>query len=488
MELTFLGGATTVTGSQYLLDIGTARVLIDCGMFQGSPNETERNRVPFAYEPREIDALLLTHAHLDHCGLIPHLVASGFRGPIFATAGTNELTGIVLMDAAKLQAESAKRKRRERRRRAPGGQPAGNVEADLRAQGPVVKTEIEEPLYTEADVLAAMGQFRQVGYGAQVDVARGMTARFHDAGHILGSAIIEIRVGDRTIVCSGDLGRQHSPIVRDPTVLSDADYVLIESTYGGREHEPEAKATEILAETVNAVNDAGGVLLVPSFAIGRTQDMIWELDQLVAAKRIPQLPLYLDSPMASKATDIYRRHPECFDDEMRALLATKEDPLDYPGAKITNDPDESRAIKDAPRPYMIVASNGMLTGGRVLAHLRDLIDDPNATLLFVGYQGEGTLGAYLQAGTKRAVIDGVERDVRCRVRSIDGFSAHADEPGLLDWIGAFAKGRRAGDAGFPRQVFIVHGDPDAEHALEPKVRALGFATKIPTWRERVTLD
>ena len=275
--------------------------------------------------------------------------------------------------------------------------------------------------------------------------------------------------------------------MRDPSVVTDADYVLMESTYGGREHQPESQATAILAETVKAVSDAGGVLLVPSFAVGRTQDVIWELDRLLEAGSIPRLPLYLDSPMASKATDIYRRHTEYFDDDMRALLARKEDPLDYPGAQTTNDVAASRAIKDAPRPYMIVASNGMLTGGRVLSHLRDLVDDSNATLLFVGYQGEGTLGAHLQHGVRQVVIDGAERDVRCRVRSIDGFSAHADEPGLLEWIGGFAKGKRSGDPGFPRTLFVVHGDPAAEAALEPKVRALGFNTHVPKWREHVTL-
>ena len=297
-----------------------------------------------------------------------------------------------------------------------------------------------------------------------------------------------VRSGGRTLVFSGDLGRRSSPIVRDPTLLTDADYVLVESTYGGREHEPEAQALAVLAETVNAVHDAGGVLLVPSFAVGRTQDMIWELDRLLAAKRVPPLPLYLDSPMASKATAIYRRHAESFDDETRAMLARNDDPLDYPHAKITNDPNDSRAIKDAARPYMIVASNGMLTGGRVLAHLRDLIDDPSATLLFVGDQGEGTLGAHLQQGVKQVVIDGAQRQVRCRIRSVDGFSAHADEPQLLSWISGFTRGKRPGDPGFPKEVFIVHGDPDAEHALEPKVRALGLATKIPAWRERVTLS
>ena len=483
MELAFLGGATTVTGSQFLLDTGSARVLVDCGMFQGSPNEVERNRVSFAYDPREIDALLLTHAHLDHCGLIPHLVASGFRGPIFATAATNELTGLVLLDAAKLQTEFARRAARRSHRGS-----SGDPEAALRTRGPEVLVEIDEPLYSEADVLAALGMVRQVAYGDEFLVANGVTGRMHDAGHILGSAIVEVRAGERTIVFSGDIGRQGSPIVRDPSVLANADYVLMESTYGGREHEPEARSVDVLAETINATNEAGGVLLIPSFAIGRTQDMIWELDRLLAAKRVPPLPLYLDSPMASKATAIYRRHAESFDDETRAMLARNDDPLDYPHAKITNDPNDSRAIKGAARPYMIVASNGMLTGGRVLAHLRDLIDDPSATLLFVGYQGEGTLGAHLQQGVKQVVIDGAQRQVRCRIRSVDGFSAHADEPQLLSWISGFTRGKRPGDAGFPREVFIVHGDPDAEHALEPKVRALGLATKIPAWRERVTLS
>jgi metallo-beta-lactamase family protein len=484
MELAFLGGATTVTGSQFLVDTGAARVLIDCGMFQGSPNEAVRNHLPFAYDPREIDALLLTHAHLDHCGLIPHLVASGFRGPVYATAGTVELAGLILLDSAKLQTEFARRAARRGRKNHPVPRDA---EAELREQGPSVTSEIDEPLYDEADTIAALRLFKELRYGEERPIAEGVSARFVDAGHILGSAIIELRAADRTIVFSGDLGRRASPIVRDPTALADADYVLLESTYGGREHEPDAQAVEVLSETVNAVADSGGVLLVPAFAVGRTQDVVWHLDRLVAAKRIPQLPLFLDSPMASKATDIYRRHPEYFDEETRGLLARRDDPLDYPGAIVTNDAARSRAIRNAPRPYMVVASNGMLTGGRVLSHLRELIDDPNATLLFVGYQGEGTLGAHLQRGVTHVTMDGSVRQVRCRVRSIDGFSAHADEPQLLEWVGGFARGKRPGDPGFPKTVFVVHGDPGAQHALEPKIRALGLAPHIPAWRERVAL-
>jgi metallo-beta-lactamase family protein len=325
-------------------------------------------------------------------------------------------------------------------------------------------------------------------------VAPGVHATFLDAGHILGSAIIRLRIdGDgtrpeRTIVCSGDLGRPGTPIIRDPTILTEADYVLIESTYGGREHEPAAEAIRILRETVQAVADAKGVLLVPSFAVGRTQELVWELDRLIDRGEIPLLPLYLDSPMASKASDIYRRHAEYFDEETAALLRDGDTPLDYPNQFVTNNIKDSQAIARAPRPYMIIASNGMLTGGRVLGHLRELVGDPDATLLFVGYQGEGTLGAHLQAGATHIRLDGQQREVRCRVRSISGFSAHADESELLAWLGAFGRGRRPGEAGYPRRVFLVHGDPEAQVAIEPKVRELGFEPYVPRWHERVDLD
>jgi metallo-beta-lactamase family protein len=485
MRLSFLGGATTVTGSQYLLDTDDARVLIDCGMFQGSPNETVRNRLPFAYDPKEIDALLLTHAHLDHCGLVPHLVANGFGGPIHMTSGTVELAGLVLLDAAKLQTEFSRRAARRSRHH---HHLTRDAEAELRSASPEVAVESDEPLYTEAETLAAIRQFKATRYDSEFPVAKGVTARFVDAGHILGSAIIVVRAGGRTLVFSGDIGRRSSPIIRDPTLLTDADYVLIESTYGGREHEPEDEAIRILAETVQMVSDAGGVLLVPSFAIGRTQEIVYELDRLLEAGTIPQLPLYLDSPMASKASDIYRRHADYFDDDTRRLLESGDTPLDYPNQTVTRNVQDSQAIAQAPRPYMIVASNGMLTGGRVLGHLRNLIDDPLATILFVGYQGEGTLGAHLQAGATTVKLDGQLRDVRCKIRSISGFSAHADEGELLDWLRHFGDGRRPGDPGFPRMVFLVHGDPEAQIVMEPKVQALGFTTKIPRWREVVTLD
>jgi metallo-beta-lactamase family protein len=582
IELQFLGAATTVTGSQFLLTTGRARLLIDCGMFQGSPNESIRNRIPLAYDPGTIDAILLTHAHLDHCGLIPHVVKEGFRGPIWATKGTVELATLVLLDSGKLQEEFAKRGARWERRHpdqamledrqqeqaltaaealadegaalaaglppglampgsaatgehvptsvepwlaipqgnagtgtlpptsplAPGSDPAvaemtasaapavraRDPEHALVAQPPVLETDLDLPLYDASDARAALGSFRGIDYGAEIEVAPGVHATFVDAGHILGSAIIRLRVSDQEggpehrLVFSGDLGRTDTPILRDPTVVTDAEYVLVESTYGGREHEPEAEAIRILAETVHLVADNDGVLLVPSFAIGRTQEVVWELDRLLEAGKIPPLPLYLDSPMASKASDIYRHHPDYYDAETKALLDSQASPLDYPHQIVVNDVAESQAIAHAPRPYMIVASNGMLTGGRVVGHLRNLIDDPRAVLLFVGYQGVGTLGAHLQAGVKTVKLDGQVRTVRCQVRSISGFSAHADESELLDWLRNFATGKKPGDPGFPRRVFLVHGDPDAQAALEPKVRQLGFDTLIPHWHQRVTLD
>ena len=572
MDLHFLGGATTVTGSQYLLETDRARVLIDCGMFQGSPNEAIRNRVPLAYDPKTLDVMLLTHAHLDHCGLIPHVVNEGYRGRIIATKGTCELAELVLLDSGKLQEEFAKREARWEKRHpelvaaddrkeqgdyqaavdlaagriaAPAvhenvddappplaphatsesailatastpdaatvasagvseevpeatGHAAGNPEAELRAQPAAIDIDLDEPMYTAADAEAAVTHFDSIDYDAEREVAPGVHATYLDAGHILGSAIIRLRIeaGDTasggparetTIVFSGDLGRPGTPIIRDPTVLTAADYVLCESTYGGREHEPEDEAIRILAETVHMVADAGGVLLVPSFAIGRTQEIVYALDRLLEDGKIPQLPLYLDSPMASKASDIYRRHAEYFDEETRQLLQSGESPLDYPDQTETRDVKDSQKIAQAQRPYMIVASNGMLTGGRVLGHLRNLIGDPAATLLFVGYQGEGTLGAHLQAGATTVKLDGQPREVRCRIRSISGFSAHADESELLDWLRHFADGKSAGAAGFPKTVFLVHGDPEAQIAIEPKVQALGFTTKIPHWRETVTL-
>jgi metallo-beta-lactamase family protein len=353
---------------------------------------------------------------------------------------------------------------------------------------------LEEPLYDQRQAGAALSHFKPVKYETPVEVAPGITAIFHDAGHILGSSIVELRVEGsagtppRTLVFSGDLGRSSAPILRDPTVLREADYVIVESTYGGRRHEPQDEAIKEVEQAVLDTVDQKGVLLIPAFAIGRTQEMIWALVHLRDKGRIPKIPLYLDSPMASKASEIYRQHSDYYDAETLALLRRGEGPIDYPGAQETTRAAESEKIDRARRPYVLIASNGMLTGGRVINHLRRLIGDSKAMILFVGYQGEGTLGARLQEGARTARLDGQEYQVRCAVRSISGFSAHADEPQILSWLSHFIEGRKAGDPGVPRRVFIVHGDPDAQQAIEPKIAALGLPAMAPQWHQLVKLD
>ena len=501
IEIQFLGAAGCVTGSQFLVAVGDRRVLVDCGMFQGSPEEVERNHLPFAFDVGSLDALLLTHAHLDHCGRTPALVRGGYRGPIHATHATADLGEIVLRDSAKLQVEFAERWNRRRARRA--AQAAAEVESEavtrqvddeslperLRSAAPEGKTETRKPLYNERDVDAMMALMRGCAYGDEVAVTDGVTAVFHDAGHILGSAIIELRVTDgaerRTIVFSGDLGRDNSPILRDPTAISHADAVVVESTYGNREHDPHDAAIDALVAAIGEVASDEGVMLVPAFAIGRTQEVIWVLDHLVREGRIPRLPLYLDSPMASKATTVYVDHPETYDAETAALLRSGDSPLNYPGQEFTDTVEQSKAIRHARRPFMVVAASGMLTGGRIMHHLKDFLPDPACTLLFIGYQGEGTLGRHIQDGGRTARIDGQQIDVRCRVRVISGFSAHADQHELEAWLAHFATGD--GDPR-PKRVLIVHGDPDAAEAFAGRIRSeLGLDAHIPKHRETVVL-
>jgi metallo-beta-lactamase family protein len=504
IQIQFLGAVGTVTGSQFLLSAGDRRVLVDCGMFQGSPEEVSRNRMDFAFDPGTVDALLLTHAHLDHCGRIPALVKAGYHGPILATGGTVDLAEIVLRDSAKLQMEAEARWRRRHPDAAAAvddelGDEEAVVETDeampekLRSARPRGMTMTRTALYDERDVDQAVRQMRAVAYGEMVEVTPGIHATFHDAGHILGSAIIEVRVADgqgadTTIVFSGDLGRTDTPILRDPTPLAHADFVLVESTYGNREHPDHEAAIGELATAIGEVSNDRGALLVPAFAIGRTQELIWVLDELVRSGRIPRLPLYLDSPMASRASEVYLRHPEVYDEETATLLRSGESPLEYPDEHYTNSVEESKSIRTAARPLLLVASSGMLTGGRILHHLKDFLPDPACTLLFIGYQGQGTLGRHLQTGGKTARIDGAEYEVRSRVRTISGFSAHADEDELADWLRRFAPAPAPAPGAGPKRVFVVHGDPDAAEAFAERARReLGMDAHVPRYRETVTL-
>lgn len=496
VTIQFLGAAGCVTGSQFLVSSDRARVLVDCGMFQGSPEEVARNHLPFAYDPDSIDGLILTHAHLDHCGRTPALVKAGFRGPIHATRATVDLAEIVLRDSAKLQVEFTERWNRHHAGKAESEATAEETDDEslperLRSAQPEGRTETRRPLYDEKDVDQTMEQTHGCDYGDEVQVADGMTAVLHDAGHILGSAIVELRVtdgeGSRTIVFSGDLGRDGSPILRDPTRITHADAVVVESTYGNREHADHDAAIDELVAAIREVSDDEGVLLVPAFAIGRTQEVIWVLDHLVREERIPRVPLFLDSPMASRATSVYHDHPEIYDAETKDLIASGESPLEYPGQEFTDSVEQSKAIRHAKRPIMVVAASGMLTGGRIMHHLKDFLPDPACTILFIGYQGQGTLGRHIQNGGKTARIDGQEFPIRCRVRSISGFSAHADQHELEAWLKHFGAAGN-GSSGKPKRVFVVHGDPDAAEAFAGRIRDdLGMEPHIARHRERVTV-
>lgn len=517
-----------MTGSQYLLSVGDQRILVDCGLFQGGMEEIARNRMAFAYPPDSVHAVLLTHAHNDHIGRLPALVRAGYRGPVVTTAATADLAEIVLADSAHLQAYAAARWARHHPEESGA---AGHATADspTAADGPAragatvaaatapaaeseaaatelemaqvaaraerpphMKTESRAPLFDMEDVAHTMDLVRPIAYETATTVVPGVEATFHDAGHILGSAIIKVTARDRdgasvSLVFSGDLGRTDTPILRDPAPLTHADAVVVESTYGDRDHPDQDEAVRELTEVVTDVARSGGVLLIPAFAIGRTQHLVWVLDSLVRAGKIPHLPLFIDSPMACEANDVYLRHPEGYDAETLTLLQSGDSPLVYPGQACTSSVGASKAIIGSKRPFILVAASGMLTGGRILHHLKDLLPDPRATLLFIGYQGEGTLGRHLQDGGTEAHIDGAKWPVNCRVRSISGFSAHADRAELEAWMRHFGDAGRAD--GRPRSVFVTHGEPASATAFATRLHDdLGLAAQVPELGQTVTLS
>ena len=502
ISIRFLGAAGGVTGSQFLLTVGDRRVVVDCGLFQGGMDEIARNRIAFSYAAEDVHAVLLTHAHNDHIGRLPALVRAGYHGPVFATDATADLAEIVLVDSAELQAHAAARWKRRHpeaaAQRAPDGESEATAsEMEMAATAarmprpPDLATRTHAPLFDVDDVRRTMELVRPVSYATATPITDGIEATFHDAGHILGSSIIELRVRDpdgteQTIVFSGDLGRDDTPILRDPTPLTHADAVVVESTYGDREHPPAEQAINELVGVVSDVAQGGGVLLIPAFAIGRTQHLVWLLDDLLRRGRIPHMPLFVDSPMACEASDVYLRHPEGYDAETLALLQSGDSPLVYPGQECTPSVESSKAIMGSPRPFILVSASGMLTGGRILHHLKDLLPDPRATLLFIGYQGEGTLGRHLADGGTEARIDGATWPVRCRVRSISGLSAHADQAELDAWIGHFATAAR--NDGRPRSVYVTHGEPTAASAFAARIRRdLGATATVPALGETVTL-
>ncbi len=461
MRLTFWGGVQGVTGSCYLLDTDGGRILVDCGMFQG--HEEERNYRPLSFDPAGISAILLTHAHIDHSGSIPRLVKMGFKGKIIATGATLDLCQIMLLDSAHLQEMEAQYESRRNLRK--GKEPI-------------------EPLFTVADAARSFTLFSSVNYGQEIDVIPGISARFQDAGHILGASIIEVSVredGEKSsLVFSGDLGRYGGLILRDPTTIDKTQVLLVESTYGNRLHKSLSDSEEELVEIVARAHREGGNVLIPSFAVGRTQELLYILNKARNEERIPRIPVYLDSPLAIAATDIFQRHPECFDGETLELMKKDPTPFSFDGMKCIRSVEESKALNKA-EGAVIIAGSGMCTGGRIKHHLKHHLWKSSSHLVFVGFQAMGTLGRRLVDGARKVKLFGEEIEVKAHIHTLEGFSAHADQAELLRWLGGFKQP--------PSMAFVVHGEPSASDVLSQKIReTLGWDTHIPTLGESVDIQ
>jgi len=467
LKLIFLGAAQNVTGSRYLLDTDSTRILVDCGLFQ-EREFISRNWEPFTIPASSIDAVLLTHAHLDHCGLLPKLVREGFQGSIYCTRATYEITSIMLLDAGRLQQEDAefKRKRHQREGR--------------RGHYP------EIPLYTVEDAEASFPLFsRSVRYEESVRISDGLEASFHDAGHVLGSSMIKITAKqngeERIILFSGDVGRWDIPILQNPSLFSQADYVIVESTYGDRLHGDPEDLAGSLAEIINSTCSAGGNVVIPSFALERSQEILYHLNQLLISDRIPHLLVFLDSPMAINITEVFDAHPELYDQEMTRLTERNKSPFEFPNLKMANTVDDSKAINRIRGTAIIIAGSGMCTGGRIKHHLVANISRPESTILFVGYQARGTLGRHIVDGAKEVRVQGQVRPVKARIAQLTGFSAHADKGELTRWLSALEKA--------PKQLFVTHGEPEVSKRFSDYVAdKMHWKVSIPAYREQVLLD
>jgi len=466
IKLQFLGAAQNVTGSRHLLQADDTRMLVDCGLYQERQFKA-RNWDPFAVPPGSIDAVLLTHAHLDHCGLLPKLVRDGFKGKIYCTAATSEIAQIILLDSAKIQQEDAEYKRKRHKREG--------------RKSPYP----EVPLYTTEDAEACFPLFSQVEYRKSIDIGDGVEATFYDAGHVLGSSIIRVKVRqdvqERIILFSGDIGRPDRPIVCDPTVFDRADYVFIESTYGDRVHEDTEDIKKLIGDVINSTRKAGGNVIVPSFALERSQEVLYYINELLLEGTIDRLKIFLDSPMATRITSVFKHHAELFDKKMTEFVKRHKSLFDLPGLELAGSAEESKAINRIKGPVMVIAGSGMCTGGRVKYHLVNNISRPDSTIMFVGYQATGTLGRRIVDGEKEVRILGQKYQVKARVVRIHGFSAHADRNELLEWL-------RELEAP-PRRVFVVHGETESACSFGDYVREqTGWEVAVPAYQDEIILD
>lgn len=461
MKISFCGAAETTTGSQHLLEVNGSRILLDCGLYQGRRDESKDRNRHFLYDPASLDAVVLSHAHIDHSGNLPSLTSQGFRGNIYSTFATRDLCQIMLADAAHIQKQDTKWLNKHRAKR---GEP------EL------------EPLYTATEAEECVRQFVTIGYDRPMPIADGVTLTFVDAGHILGSAqiLLEIKEGGKTrrLLFSGDVGRGNNELLRNPAPVEDIDVLLMESTYGNREHELPTQANHLLRDVLLRALDRKGKVIIPAFAVERTQQLIYVLHKLSQAGQIPDVPIFVDSPLAVGATEIFRLHPECFNDEVYQFLFEKRDPFGFENLTLIRKVTESKGLNDLHEPAIIISASGMCEAGRVLHHLRNHIGDSRNTVLFVGYCAEHTLGAKIRRGEKEVPILGDRFEVRADVQTLDSFSGHADRSELLDYFDRIT-GRK-------ENVFLVHGESEQSHALAATLRERhGGNVEVARWKSTV---
>lgn len=457
-SIQFLGAAQTVTGSRFLLEHAGRRVLVDCGLFQGLKELRLRNWAPWPFDPGQLDAVVLTHAHIDHTGGLPRLVADGFKGPVFSTPGTRALAGLLLPDSAHLQEEEARFANK----------------LGYSRHAPAL------PLYSAKDAWRALNLFETFGYERPREILPGIELTFLRAGHILGSAlcILDLKASRQRVVFTGDLGRYNAPILRDPQSVAHATTLIPESTYGNRDH-GDQKPQDALAGALNPTLAQGGVVLIPAFAIGRTQDLLYHLRSLEEQGRIPVVDVFVDSPMACDATPLYLSHADEHDLGMQTLLARGETPLATRRTHFVTRSEDSKKLNGRPGPLIIISASGMATGGRILHHLKHRLPDPKNTVLFVGYQAAGTRGRRLLNGEPKLKLHGEEIPVAARIAQVTGFSAHADRQEMLRWLQGFERP--------PAQTLLVHGELDALEALQTRLEAHQWNVRVPRHLETIQL-
>ena len=454
MKITFLGATKTVTGSNYLVEAAGKKFLIDCGMWQGKAELEEENYQEFEFNPAEIDFMLLTHAHIDHSGRIPKLYKEGYRNKIYAHKATCDLCALMLPDSGHIQEQESEWKNRKRMRKG---------------------EEAREPLYTAEDALRCLEIFEPVKYDEIIDITPEIHVRFNDAGHMLGSSIIELWVeedGKRIkTVFTGDLGNNDIPLLNEPTMIEDTDYLVMESTYGSRLHMRNDNKAEDFLNIVSETLDNGGTVVIPSFAVGRTQEILYEIDKLKDIRKdeefrrkyktLMRVPVYVDSPLAISATEVFKENMDLFDEDTQKEISKGENPLEFPGLKFTMTADESKALNEDPTPSIIISASGMCDVGRIKHHLKHNLWNPKSTILFVGYQAPGTLGYNIVNGAKKVKIFGEEIAVNARIEYIEGYSGHADQEGLMNFIYSFIEK--------PKHIFLVHGEKESQEVLKNKI-------------------